>query len=69
MDGVNELDKNCKISNLLHPDAEKQTYGRTLQKWPTLRDKLIGGNNKLARLFFVSLNLGLKKRALSAKRT
>ncbi|MFS7889895.1 hypothetical protein Hanom_Chr00s000005g01612351 [Helianthus anomalus] len=27
MDGVNELDENGKISNLLNPDAEKQTFG------------------------------------------
>ncbi|MFS7994849.1 hypothetical protein Hanom_Chr12g01110951 [Helianthus anomalus] len=26
MDGVNEPDKNGKISNLLNPDAEKQTF-------------------------------------------
>ncbi|MFS7982305.1 hypothetical protein Hanom_Chr10g00961221 [Helianthus anomalus] len=26
MDGVNEPDENSKISNLLDPDAEKQTF-------------------------------------------
>ncbi|MFS8001654.1 hypothetical protein Hanom_Chr13g01192871 [Helianthus anomalus] len=36
MDGVNEPDENGKISNLLNPDAEKQTLGRsrkTSQTW------------------------------------
>ncbi|MFS7921833.1 hypothetical protein Hanom_Chr03g00241571 [Helianthus anomalus] len=31
MDGVNELDENSNISNLLDPDAEKQTLGRKSQ--------------------------------------
>ncbi|KAJ0587538.1 hypothetical protein HanIR_Chr04g0164341 [Helianthus annuus] len=39
MDGVNELDVNGKLSNLLDPDAEKQTFGRKLQKWPNLEDE------------------------------
>ncbi|KAJ0620062.1 hypothetical protein HanHA89_Chr02g0078221 [Helianthus annuus] len=33
MDGVNEPDKNGKISNLLDPDTEKQTSGRKSQNW------------------------------------
>ncbi|MFS7937901.1 hypothetical protein Hanom_Chr05g00433191 [Helianthus anomalus] len=37
--GVNESDENGKISNLLDPDAEKQTFGRKSQKWPNLRDE------------------------------
>ncbi|MFS7989458.1 hypothetical protein Hanom_Chr11g01047091 [Helianthus anomalus] len=37
MDGVNELDENDKISNVLDPDAEKQTFGRKSQNWPTLK--------------------------------
>ncbi|MFS8033839.1 hypothetical protein Hanom_Chr17g01574291 [Helianthus anomalus] len=36
MDGVNEPDENGKISNLLDPDAEKQTFGRKSQNWPNL---------------------------------
>ncbi|MFS7984816.1 hypothetical protein Hanom_Chr11g00991091 [Helianthus anomalus] len=32
MDGVNEPDEDGKISNLLDPDAEKQTFGRNSQK-------------------------------------
>ncbi|MFS7992368.1 hypothetical protein Hanom_Chr12g01081441 [Helianthus anomalus] len=39
MDGVNEPDEKGKISNLLDPNAEKQTFGRKLQKWPNLRDE------------------------------
>ncbi|KAJ0854090.1 hypothetical protein HanRHA438_Chr14g0658711 [Helianthus annuus] len=39
MDGVNELDETGNISNLLDPDAEKQTFGRKSQKWPNLRDE------------------------------
>ncbi|MFS7910781.1 hypothetical protein Hanom_Chr02g00110221 [Helianthus anomalus] len=39
MDGVNELDENSKISNLLDPDAEKQTFGRKSQNWPNLGRK------------------------------
>ncbi|MFS8005630.1 hypothetical protein Hanom_Chr13g01239581 [Helianthus anomalus] len=35
MDGVNEPDENGKISNLLDPDAEKQTFGRKSQHWVT----------------------------------
>ncbi|MFS7980050.1 hypothetical protein Hanom_Chr10g00934831 [Helianthus anomalus] len=31
MDGVNELDENGMISNLLDPDTEKQTFGRKSQ--------------------------------------
>ncbi|MFS7940791.1 hypothetical protein Hanom_Chr05g00468521 [Helianthus anomalus] len=30
MDGVNEPDENGKISNLLDPDVEKQTFGRKI---------------------------------------
>ncbi|MFS8011676.1 hypothetical protein Hanom_Chr14g01311831 [Helianthus anomalus] len=40
MDGVDELDENGKISNLLDPDAEKQTFGRKSQNWPNLRDEM-----------------------------
>ncbi|MFS7941148.1 hypothetical protein Hanom_Chr05g00472761 [Helianthus anomalus] len=32
MDGVNELDENGNISNLLDPDAENQTFGQKSQK-------------------------------------
>ncbi|MFS7916413.1 hypothetical protein Hanom_Chr02g00176841 [Helianthus anomalus] len=32
MDGVNELDENGKFSNLLDPNAEKQTFGRKFAK-------------------------------------
>ncbi|MFS7983626.1 hypothetical protein Hanom_Chr11g00976711 [Helianthus anomalus] len=39
MDGVNEPDENGKISNLLDPDVEKQTFGRKSQNWPNLRDE------------------------------
>ncbi|MFS7907189.1 hypothetical protein Hanom_Chr01g00068371 [Helianthus anomalus] len=39
MDGVNEPYENGKILNLLDPDAEKQTFGQTSQKWPNLRDE------------------------------
>ncbi|MFS7949008.1 hypothetical protein Hanom_Chr06g00566511 [Helianthus anomalus] len=39
MDGVNESDENGKISNLLDPDAKKQTFGGKSQNWPNLRDK------------------------------
>ncbi|MFS7984492.1 putative TRAPP II complex, TRAPPC10 protein [Helianthus anomalus] len=39
MDGVNELDENDKISNLLEPDVEKQTFGRKSQNWPNLKDE------------------------------
>ncbi|MFS8001799.1 hypothetical protein Hanom_Chr13g01194601 [Helianthus anomalus] len=37
MDGVNEPDENGKISNLLDPDAEKQTFGRKSQNWSNLK--------------------------------
>ncbi|MFS7933051.1 hypothetical protein Hanom_Chr04g00375231 [Helianthus anomalus] len=40
MDGINEPAENSKISNLLDPDAEKQTFGRKSQNWPNLRDKM-----------------------------
>ncbi|MFS8004892.1 hypothetical protein Hanom_Chr13g01231051 [Helianthus anomalus] len=40
MDGVNEPDESGKISNLLDPDAEKQTVGRKSQNWPNLRDEI-----------------------------
>ncbi|MFS7958319.1 hypothetical protein Hanom_Chr07g00676861 [Helianthus anomalus] len=39
MDGVNEPDENGKVSNLLDPDAEKQTFGRKSQNQPNLRDE------------------------------
>ncbi|MFS7985441.1 hypothetical protein Hanom_Chr11g00998401 [Helianthus anomalus] len=39
IDGVNELDENDKISNLLDPDAKKQTFGRKSQNWQNLRDE------------------------------
>ncbi|MFS7924293.1 hypothetical protein Hanom_Chr03g00270891 [Helianthus anomalus] len=40
MNGVNEPDENRKISNLLDPDAEKQTFVRKSQNWPNLRDEM-----------------------------
>ncbi|MFS7925907.1 hypothetical protein Hanom_Chr04g00290721 [Helianthus anomalus] len=40
MDGVNEPDENGKISNLLDPDAKKQTFGRKSQNWPNHRDEM-----------------------------
>ncbi|MFS7988921.1 hypothetical protein Hanom_Chr11g01040541 [Helianthus anomalus] len=40
MDGFNEPDENGKISNLLDPDAEKQTFGRKSQNCPNLRTKM-----------------------------
>ncbi|MFS7986699.1 hypothetical protein Hanom_Chr11g01013351 [Helianthus anomalus] len=39
MDGVNESDENDKISNLLDPEANKQTFGRKSQNWPNLWDE------------------------------
>ncbi|MFS7951782.1 hypothetical protein Hanom_Chr07g00599211 [Helianthus anomalus] len=39
MDGVNKPDENGKISNLLDPDAEKQTFGKKSQNWPNLKDE------------------------------
>ncbi|KAJ0952678.1 hypothetical protein HanPSC8_Chr02g0075101 [Helianthus annuus] len=39
MNGVNEMDENGKISNLLNPDAEKQTFRRKSQNLPNLRDE------------------------------
>ncbi|MFS7901647.1 hypothetical protein Hanom_Chr01g00002131 [Helianthus anomalus] len=39
MDGVNEPEENGKISNLLDPNAEKQTFGRKSQNWPNLKDE------------------------------
>ncbi|MFS8011334.1 hypothetical protein Hanom_Chr14g01307861 [Helianthus anomalus] len=39
MDGVHEPDENGKISNLLDPDAEKQTSGQKSQNWTNLRDE------------------------------
>ncbi|MFS8017813.1 hypothetical protein Hanom_Chr15g01384821 [Helianthus anomalus] len=39
MNGVNEPDKNSKISNLLDPYAKKQTFRQKLQNWSNLRDK------------------------------
>ncbi|MFS7991300.1 putative beta-galactosidase [Helianthus anomalus] len=39
MDGVNEPDEKSKISNLLDPDAEKQTFRRKSQNWLNLRDE------------------------------
>ncbi|MFS7958949.1 hypothetical protein Hanom_Chr08g00684901 [Helianthus anomalus] len=39
MDGVNEPDENGKISDLLNPDGEKQTFERKSQTWPILRDE------------------------------
>ncbi|MFS7898308.1 hypothetical protein Hanom_Chr17g01540221 [Helianthus anomalus] len=46
MDGVNESDENGKTSNLLDPDAEKQTFGRKSQKEPNLRDEMAFCCNK-----------------------
>ncbi|MFS7954903.1 hypothetical protein Hanom_Chr07g00636101 [Helianthus anomalus] len=40
MDGVNAPDENGKISNLMDPDAEKQTFGQKSQNWPNLRVKI-----------------------------
>ncbi|MFS7901243.1 hypothetical protein Hanom_Chr00s183539g01832541 [Helianthus anomalus] len=40
MDGVNEVDENGKISNLLDPDAKKvNLFGRKSQNWLNLRDE------------------------------
>ncbi|MFS7948663.1 hypothetical protein Hanom_Chr06g00562561 [Helianthus anomalus] len=39
MNGVNELDENDRISNLLDPDAEKQTFGRKSQNCSNLSDE------------------------------
>ncbi|MFS7888445.1 putative glycerol-3-phosphate 1-O-acyltransferase [Helianthus anomalus] len=39
MDGVNKPDENGKISNLLYPDAKKQTFGRKSQNWQNLKDE------------------------------
>ncbi|MFS7920762.1 hypothetical protein Hanom_Chr03g00228571 [Helianthus anomalus] len=39
MDGVNKPDVNGKISNLLDPDAEKQTFGRKSQNYPNLKNE------------------------------
>ncbi|MFS7967157.1 hypothetical protein Hanom_Chr09g00782471 [Helianthus anomalus] len=39
-DGINKPNENGKISNLLDPDAEKQTFGRKSQNWPNLRDEM-----------------------------
>ncbi|MFS7974059.1 hypothetical protein Hanom_Chr09g00864001 [Helianthus anomalus] len=54
MDGVNEPDENGKISNLLDPDAEKQTFGRKTQNWPNLKDE----NGIL--LFIICIPLSVK---------
>ncbi|MFS7906830.1 hypothetical protein Hanom_Chr01g00063841 [Helianthus anomalus] len=40
MDGVNEPDENGKISNLLDPDVEKQTFGRNSQNCTTSGTKI-----------------------------
>ncbi|MFS7921291.1 hypothetical protein Hanom_Chr03g00235071 [Helianthus anomalus] len=40
MDGVNEPDETGKISNLLDPNVEKQTFGQKSQNWPNLRPKI-----------------------------
>ncbi|MFS8010387.1 hypothetical protein Hanom_Chr14g01296421 [Helianthus anomalus] len=40
MDGVNDLGENSKISNLLDPDAEKQTFRRKSQNWQTSGTKM-----------------------------
>ncbi|MFS7920396.1 hypothetical protein Hanom_Chr03g00224381 [Helianthus anomalus] len=45
MNGVNELDENGKISNLLDPDAEKQTFGRKSQNWQTSGTKMTDYSN------------------------
>ncbi|MFS8029341.1 hypothetical protein Hanom_Chr16g01521201 [Helianthus anomalus] len=39
MDGVNEPDEKDEVSNLLDRDAEKQTFRRKSQNWPSLRDE------------------------------
>ncbi|MFS7980881.1 hypothetical protein Hanom_Chr10g00944371 [Helianthus anomalus] len=39
MDGVNKPDENGKISNLLDPETETQSFGRKLQNWPNLMDE------------------------------
>ncbi|MFS7930910.1 hypothetical protein Hanom_Chr04g00349801 [Helianthus anomalus] len=39
MDGVNGPDENGKISSLLDPDAEKQTFGRKSQNLTNLKDE------------------------------
>ncbi|MFS7993262.1 hypothetical protein Hanom_Chr12g01092041 [Helianthus anomalus] len=40
MDGVNAPDENGKISNLLDPDVQKQTFEQKLQNWPNLKDEI-----------------------------
>ncbi|MFS7901736.1 hypothetical protein Hanom_Chr01g00003221 [Helianthus anomalus] len=40
MDGVNEPDENGKISNLLDPHAEKQTFARKSQTGQTSWTKM-----------------------------
>ncbi|KAF5757810.1 hypothetical protein HanXRQr2_Chr17g0831161 [Helianthus annuus] len=40
MDGVNELDESDKISNLLDPDAKKQTFIRKSQIDQTSKTKM-----------------------------
>ncbi|MFS7926222.1 putative protein kinase AGC-NDR family [Helianthus anomalus] len=47
MDRVNELDEFGKISNLLDPDAEKQTFRRKSQNWPNLRDEHVKAERNL----------------------
>ncbi|MFS7954964.1 hypothetical protein Hanom_Chr07g00636881 [Helianthus anomalus] len=42
MDGVNEPDENGKISNLLDPDAEKQTF----------RDDITGQTSRTKMAFY-----------------
>ncbi|MFS7932933.1 hypothetical protein Hanom_Chr04g00373701 [Helianthus anomalus] len=40
MDGVNKPDENGKISNLLDPDAEKQTFGQKSRTCQTSGTKM-----------------------------
>ncbi|MFS7942374.1 hypothetical protein Hanom_Chr06g00487651 [Helianthus anomalus] len=61
MDGVNEPDENSKISNLLDPGAEKQTFGRKTQNWPNFRDEngiLLGIIKKIRQIIiFLALDV------------
>ncbi|MFS7931845.1 hypothetical protein Hanom_Chr04g00360821 [Helianthus anomalus] len=56
MDGVNKPDENGKISNLLDPDAKKQTFGRKSQNWPNLRDIIIILSKPQGRKWHFTLN-------------
>ncbi|MFS7976285.1 hypothetical protein Hanom_Chr10g00890681 [Helianthus anomalus] len=59
MDVVNGSDENDKISNLLDPDAKKQTFARKSQSWPSLMDE-----NDILLQFFLNLRLPNPRRIL-----